>query len=277
MKRTLKLFIAALLVLATILTLASCGSGLPTKTDAPAATKAPTAAPTAAATTKPTATAAPAVLKMGTNAAFPPFEYKEGQGFAGIDIEICEAIAKNLGMKLEVVDMEFDALLDSLDAGMCDFVAAGMTVRPDGEQKVDFTVKYYRSTQVVIVDKANTAIVDQASLKNLKIGAQAGTTGEEAARNIEGAEVSSFQSGAEAVLALNNGQIDAVIIDAEPAKNFVSSNTNLKIVEVGFADEYYAMAVKKNNTELFKKIDGALQALIKDGTVDKIIAKFITK
>ena len=97
----------------------------------------------------------------------------------------------------------------------------------------------------MIVPKDNTAITSQDSLQNLKIGVQAGTTGEEAAKNIKGAQVSSFQNGSEAILALNNKQVDAIVIDAEPAKNFVSVNANLKTVEVGFDDEYYAMAVKK--------------------------------
>ncbi|MGI6169042.1 MAG: basic amino acid ABC transporter substrate-binding protein [Christensenellales bacterium] len=215
------------------------------------------------------------VLRMGTNAAFPPFEYKEGDKVVGLDVDICEKIAEKMGMTLEVVDMEFDSLLPAVNADKCDVVAAGMTVRPDRELQVDFSETYYRSTQVVLVGIHDDSIQTIDDLKGKSIGVQTGTTGEEEANNIEGAEVRSFSNGLEATMALKNDQIDLIIIDAEPAKNFVENNSDaIKIVEIGFADEYYALAVKKGNSELLEKINAALKELKEDGALDSLIASY---
>ena len=271
MKKAKKIILVALSILLVTSVMVACGGNSGTEaSQAPASSSAPSASQSS------DETASGGTLRMGTNAAFPPFEYKEGDGFAGIDVEICQEIAKKLGKDFEVVDMEFDALLPAVNSGKCDIVAAGMTVDPDREKEVDFTGSYYTSTQVIIVQKDNESITSQEDLKNLKLGAQSGTTGEEAIKNIEGAELLSYQNGMEAVLALKNGQIDAIVIDSEPAKNFVENNSeDLKLVEAGFPEEYYAIAVKKGDTELLEDIEAALQELKDDGTIDSIIEKYI--
>ena len=139
------------------------------------------------------------VLRLGTDAAFPPFEFQEGNDFMGIDIDIGRAVADELGMDFEVVNMDFDSLLGALESGKVDLVAAGMTVRPDREKQADFSDTYYQATQVITVMKDNAEIKGVDDLKNKKIGVQKGTTGEELAREIEGAEVLSFANGQEAV------------------------------------------------------------------------------
>ncbi len=216
-------------------------------------------------------------LKMGTNAAFPPFEYKEASGFAGIDVELAEAIGKKLGKEVEIVDMEFDSLIPAVNSGKVDFVAAGMTVTPDREKQVDFTTDYYKATQVIIVQKDNTEIATKDDLKGKAIGAQKGTTGESLANEIEGANVSGYTTGLEAVMDLKNGKIDAVVLDADPAKSFEAQNDDIKVIEGQFEDEFYAIALKKGNTELLNQINEALDEIISSGELKKIVDKYTTK
>lgn len=270
MKKIKQIGFLVLALLLALTLLAGCGGGNAEQSSAPSQDTTTSESPSATASES-----TGGVLRMGTNAAFPPFEYKEGDEVVGLDVDISKKIAENLGMTLEVVDMEFDSLLSAVNADKCDFVAAGMTVRPDREKQVDFSDTYYRSTQVVLVPIDNDSITSVDDLKGKSIGVQTGTTGEEEANNIEGAEVRSFSNGLEATLALTNGQIDAIIIDAEPAKNFEENNSDaIKIVEVGFADEYYALAVKKGNSELLEKINTALAELKEDGTLDDLIASY---
>ena len=218
-------------------------------------------------------TDAAGTLKMGTNAAFAPFESKEGGKYVGIDIEIATKIAEKMGKELEVVDMEFDSLPSAVNSSKCDFVAAAMTVRPDREEQMDFSNKYYTATQMVIV-KADSTVATQDDLKNLRLGCQAGTTGEEAATAVEGAQVSAYKNGIEASMALLNGQIDAIIIDSEPSKALQKQNPNdLKVIDMGYDPEYYAIAVKKGNTELVNTINQVLQEMTDDGSLDEIIAR----
>ena len=214
-------------------------------------------------------------LKMGTNAAFPPYEYKEGEAFVGIDVEIADAIAKELGTTLEVVDMEFDSIIPAVQKGEVSFGMAGMTVNEERKLEVDFTSSYATGVQVVIVPE-NSDIATLEDLEGKKIGTQLGTTGDMYSKDDYGEEnVTSYGKGADAVIALKGGDVDAVIIDNEPAKAFVAENEGLKILETEYAVEDYAIAVSKENTELLGKINAALEKLTADGTVDAIISKYI--
>ena len=213
-------------------------------------------------------------LKMGTNAEFPPFEFVENNKFAGIDVDLAEAIAKELGMKLEVENMAFDTLIDAVNSGKVDFVAAGMTANPEREKNADFTMKYYNATQTIIIQGSNNEVKSNADLEGKKIGVQTGTTGQDIAGEIKDAEVSKYNNGLEAVMDLKNGKIDAIIIDNFPAMSYVDKNPELKLVEGEFEEEQYAMAVKKGNTELLEKINKALQKLIEDGTYNEILDKY---
>lgn len=217
----------------------------------------------------------PKVLKMGTNAAFPPYEYKEGDAFAGIDVEIATAIATKLGMTLEIVDMEFDSIITSVQQGEVDFGMAGMTVTDERLLEVNFTSSYATGVQSVIVAE-DSEIASLDDLAGKKIGVQLGTTGDIYASDEFGADnVTQYGKGADAVIALKGGDVDAVIIDNEPAKAFVAENEGLKILDTDYAIEDYAIAVKKENTDLLDKINGALEDLTADGTIDSIIGKYI--
>ena len=215
-------------------------------------------------------------LTMATNAAFPPYEYVEGGEVVGIDAEIAAALAEELGMELEIADVEFDSIVAGVASGKYDMGMAGITVDEERKKSVNFTDSYATGVQVVIV-KEGSAIqtVDDLSSET-KIGVQQGTTGAQYAAEDYGQDaVVNFNKGADAVQALLTDKVDCVIIDNEPAKSFVAANEGLKILDTEYTVEDYAICVNKDNDELLKKLNDALDKLKEDGTIDKIIQKYI--
>ena len=220
-------------------------------------------------------------LIMSTNAEFPPYEMTtDDGGFAGIDIEIAQAIAKKLGLELVIDDMDFDGALMAVQQGKSDMVMAGVTVNPDRQKVMDFSNSYATGIQVVIVKEGSDVTMD--NLGDKLIGTQRGTTGyiyaSDSPENGGYGEdhVVAYDSGITAVQALMNGQVDAVIIDNAPAQEFVKANPGLTILEGEWALEDYAIGFAKGNTELQEAVNKALAELIADGTVQKIIDKYIT-
>ena len=214
-------------------------------------------------------------LVMATNATFPPYEYYDGDEIVGIDAEIAKAIADKLGMELRIDDMEFNSIITAVNSGQADIGMAGMTITEDRKQSVDFSDSYATGVQVVIVTQ-DSPIQTVDDLAGKKIGVQLTTTGDIYATDEFGKDyVVQFNKGADAVLALKNGQVDAVIIDNQPAKAFVEQNEGLKILETEYANEDYCIAFKKGNDELREKVNNALNELIADGTVQDIIDKYI--
>lgn len=215
-------------------------------------------------------------LTMGTNAAFPPYEFVDDNGeIVGIDAEIAKAVADKLGMDLVIKDMDFDSLLPAVQGGSVDVVLAGLTVSEERKQSVDFTDSYATGVQVIVV-KEGSAIKTVDDLDGVMIGVQSGTTGDIYCTDDYGAEhVKQFTNGALAIQALLNGQVDCVVIDNEPAKAFVAANTGLAILDTEYAVEDYAVAVSKDNNELLNQFNTAMAELKADGTIDKIIGKYI--
>lgn len=214
-------------------------------------------------------------LVMATNASFPPYEYYESEKIVGIDAEIAELIAQKLDMELEIKDMEFGSIIGAVQSGTVDMAAAGMTVTEERLVSVDFTDSYAQGVQVVIV-KEGADISSPDDLEGKKIGVQENTTGDIYATDDFGDEnVKRYSKGNDAVAALSSGIVDAVIIDNEPAKSFVAANTGLVILDTEYAVEDYAIAVNKDDTELKEKINKALTELKEDGSIDKIISKYI--
>lgn len=220
-------------------------------------------------------------LVMATNATFPPYEFYDGETIVGIDVEIAKAVAEKLGYALEVADMEFDAIISAVSSGKATFGMAGMTVTEERKQTVDFSDSYATGIQAVIV-KAGSPIqsVDDllAEGANYNVGVQITTTGdifttgdiEEAGKG----KVHRFPSGTEAVMALLSGKIDCVVIDKEPAKAYVENNPGLVILDTAYAVEDYAACFAKDS-DVLPKFNEALNALIEDGTVADIIARYI--
>ena len=215
-------------------------------------------------------------LVMATNAEFPPYEYHDGDAIVGIDAEIAKAIADELGMELEIEDIAFDSIIPEIVSGKADMGLAGMTVTEDRMQSVDFSDTYAKASQKIIVTE-DSEIASPDDVKGVIVGVQLGTTGDIYVSDLEadGTTVERYSKGFEAVQALSQGKIDAVVIDGEPAKTFVAETEGLKILEESFTDEEYAIAVKKGNTELLEKINGALKTLKDNGTLDEIVAKYI--
>lgn len=214
-------------------------------------------------------------LIMSTNAAFPPYEMTtDDGGFAGIDVEIAEAIAAKLGLTLEILDMDFDAALLAVNEKKSDIVMAGVTVNDDRKVVMDFTDSYAKGVQVIIVTEDSP--VTDANLGEGKIGAQRGTTGAIYTSDDFGEEhVTTYDNGASAVQALINGQVDCVVIDKAPAEEFVKANPGLKILETAYAEEDYAIGCDKGNTALVTAINNALKELTADGTIQQIVDKYI--
>ena len=221
-------------------------------------------------------------LTMSTNAQFPPYESVaddgkgyEGTGFEGIDIEIAYALAQKLGLELVVDDMDFDSALSAVQTGKSDIVAAGVTVTPERQNTMSFTDSYANGVQVVIV-KEGSDIKSIDDLEGKKIGTQRGTTGYLYCSDDFGEDaVVAYDNGLTAVQALNNGQVDAVVIDNEPAKAYVESNPGLKILDTSYAEEDYAIGMNKSNTALLEAVNAALEELKADGTLQSIVDKYI--
>ena len=216
-------------------------------------------------------------LIMSTNAAFPPYEMTtDDGGFEGIDVEIAGALAEKLGLELQIEDMDFDAALLSVQQDKADMVMAGVTVTDDRLLVMDFTESYATGIQSIIVPEGS----DIASIDDLAgkvIGTQRGTTGWQYCADEFGDEnVVAYDNGLTAVQALNNGQVDCVVIDNAPAQSFVAENPGLKILDTEWVTEDYAIGVAKGNTALLDAINGALAELIADGTVQGIIDTYIT-
>ena len=220
-------------------------------------------------------------LVMATNAQFPPYEYYEGDAIVGIDAEIAGAIAEKLGLELAIEDMEFDSIIESVKSGKADIGMAGMTVTEERMEVVDFTATYATGVQVVIVTEDSAiASVDDLFAEGAShvIGVQRNTTGDlYTTWDLEDAGLATidrYSKGADAVQALLTGKVDCVVIDNEPAKAFVAEAEGLKILETEYITENYAIALAKNS-ELTATINGALEELIADGTVQAIIDKYI--
>ena len=215
-------------------------------------------------------------LIMSTNAEFPPYEMTtDDGGFAGIDIEIAEAIAKKLGLELVIDDMDFNAALLAVQQGKSDMVMAGVTVDPDRQKVMDFSNSYATGVQVIIVKEDSNVTAD--TLGDFMIGTQKGTTSDIYCSDDFGAEhVTTYDSSITAVQALINGQVDCVVVDNAPAQELVKANPGLKILETEYITENYAIGFNKGNTQLQEAVNKALAELTADGTIQKIIDKYIT-
>ena len=271
-------FLAAAAVSAAALALTACGGSASTASSAAASSVAASseAASTSAAAAELTTVEA-GKLTMATNATFPPYEMTTDAGtIEGIDVDTAQAIADKLGLELQIDDMDFDAALLSVQQGKADIAMAGITVTDERMAVMSFSDSYATGIQSVIVPEgSDIASVDDLAGK--KIGTQRGTTGYLYCTDDFGEEnVIAYDDGLTAVQALNNGQVDAVVIDNAPAQEFVAANPGLKILDTAYAQEDYAIGVAKGNTQLLDAINGALEELQADGTLQAIVDKYIT-
>ena len=282
--KAMKKLTALLLALVMALALCACSNqgDAPTPSTTPSEAVEESTAPSQGAEPAAFTTVEEGKLHMSTNAAFPPYEMTtDAGGFEGIDVEVADAIAKKLGLELVVDDMGFDAALTAVQVGQSDIAMAGITVTKDRLEVMDFSDSYATGIQVVIVNEgSDIKTVDDLANAQL-IGTQKATTGyiycSDTPENGGYGEdrVKAFDTGALAVMALVNGQVDAVVIDNEPAKAFVAENPGLEILDTEFAVEDYAIGFAKGNTALLDAVNAAMAELKADGTFQNIVDKYI--
>lgn len=283
----MKKLIALLLAGVMCASLAACGSKAEEPAEAPAETEAPAEgaedaeapAEDAEAGSSEAAgevtTVTEGILTMGTNAAFPPYEFYDGDDIVGIDAEIAELLAEKLGLTLEIMDMDFSTIVTSVQTGGVDIGLAGMTVTEERLENVNFTDSYATGVQVIIV-KEDSDIASVDDLEGKLIGVQEGTTGHQYCAEDYGEEnVLAYTNGATAVQNLVQGAVDCVVIDEQPALSFVEANEGLKILDTEYVIEDYAAAVSKENTALLDALNAALKELKEDGSIQAILDKYI--
>ena len=274
----MKKLTALMLSSAMMLSLAACGGSASTETvsSEAASSEAVSTEEAASADAAAVTTVNAGKLTMSTNAAFPPYEMTTDAGdFEGIDIEVAGAIAKKLGLELQVDDMDFDAALLAAQNGKSDMVMAGVTVTDERLKVMDFSDTYAEGIQSIIVPEGSD-IATADDLSGKAIGTQRGTTGYLYCTDDFGEEnVIAYDDGLTAVQALNNGQVDAVVIDNAPAKEYVAANPGLKVLDTSYAEEDYAIGMAKGSS-LEAAVNAALEELKADGTLQAIVDKYIT-
>lgn len=214
-------------------------------------------------------------LYVGTDATeFPPFEYIENGEIKGFDIDLIKEIGKILNKEIVLKNIQFDGLIPALQTGKLDAIIAGMTVTAERKKNINFSNPYYTSKQLLIVNK-NSTLSTLESLKGHKVGVVLGCTGDVIATEMGNSiTLYRYNTTSESIMALNANKIDAVILDSEPAKNFVKNNSNLKYIDNELAKEDYAIAVGKQNLTLVKNINAALETLKSNGTFEKLNKKY---
>ena len=211
-------------------------------------------------------------LKMITEATFPPYEFLRGQEIAGIDVEICRAVAKKLNRPFKAETVDFDSVIPAVISGKADLAAAGITVTEDRKKNVDFSIPYVKTGIVVIYKKSNP-FKNIEQLKGKKIGVQGGTTSETFVLEQLKQEPERSKSPAEAVAALKSGRVEFVSADIDPAKNCVKGEADLALSDF-ITSEEYAVAIRKGQPELLKTIDETITELKASGQLDQWIRQF---
>lgn len=251
MKRFSRIFVAALLIVATALTLSSCGArSVDEITES-------------------------GNIILATNAEFEPFEYIDNGEIVGIDVEIGKKIAEKLGVELEISNMEFDSVVASVKAGKSDFGAAGLSITEERLENVDFSDSYFDASQMIVVPM-DSDITGEADLTGKKVGVQLGTTGADYCTNtLEGVEVVNYDKYADAIQALISDKVDAVVVDNFPATKYVEKNsTEIKMLDTPLTSEPYAIAVNKGNEELLDIINEVLDEMEASGELDELIDSY---
>ena len=221
----------------------------------------------------------PKVLKVGTEVTFPPFEFREqgSREITGFDMDLIRAVGKKLDMQVEILDMDFEALIPAVKRGNLNLVIAGMTITKDRQKIVDMSEPYYTSGLVIVVGKGNTAVQKPEDLKGKAVAVQIGTTGEAKAKQLAGEKVRGFKTNEEVFNALKEKTVEAIIIDKPVAQYFINKyHPNAVIAGAAFEKEAYGIVMRRHG-ELTPKVNKALAELKNSGEYDKIHEKWFGK
>ena len=211
---------------------------------------------------------------MVTEAGFAPYEYYENGEIVGVDVAIAKEIAKDLGKKLVVKNVDFDSIVSELKSGKADFAAAGMSITEERKKQVDFTIEYVTSNQVVVVKK-DSSLNDITQLDGKRIAVQLGTVGDSyVTENYKNSEINRQKKFLVAAEAVKNNKADCIVMDQIPAQQLVSQNPELKILDGILFKDSYGMAVKKGNTELLDTMNTVLQRLIDEEKIEEYIIEY---
>ena len=225
-------------------------------------------------------------LIMGTEAGFAPYEYMKGNEVVGIDVDISNAIAEELGMELEIQNMDFDGALAAAASGKIDFVAAAVSVTEERKEQVDFTHEYVNSTEVIVVNKntpmveSNGDAIDPTVLNDKIVAVQQGNIADIFVTNKENCtakEVKRYTKFAQAAEDLKNNKVDCIVMDKYPAEELVKQNDSLMILDGILFEDKYAIGVQKGNEDLLNKINTVIDKLIEDGKIDEFTANHVQK
>lgn len=211
---------------------------------------------------------------MATEAGFAPYEYLSGNEIVGVDVDIAQEIAKDMGKDIEIKNMNFDGALLAVQQGKVDFVAAGLSIKPERLEKMDFSIPYATSKQVIVVKKDAGVVNSEADIKETtKVGFQTGTTGQFYAEDDIKCDKKGYTKYSQAAQDLKNGKIDCIIMDEVPAKLIVKANPDLVILDKELFTDEYAIAVKKGNKELLEKINKTIERLKSEGKIEEFTIK----
>ena len=212
-------------------------------------------------------------LVMVTEAGFAPYEYYEGGEIVGVDIDIANEIAKELGKKLVIKDIAFDSIVNEVKSGKADFAAAGISYSEERAKEVDFSINYATSKQVVIVNE-NSDIKDPSEISNKKIAVQLGSIADTyVTKEYQDATITRQKKYLAAIQDLKTGKVDCVVMDELPAQEILKENSGLKILDKELAQDKYGMIVKKGNKELLDSINKVLNRLISEGKISEYVIK----
>lgn len=221
-------------------------------------------------------------IVMATNAQFEPFEYIDGTDFKGIDIEISQKIADELGVELEIHDVKFESVIAEITTGKANFAAAGLSITPDRLENVDFSNEYFSATQSIVVMKEGSSVAKPEDLKDKVVGVQTGTTADtyvtdkDGENNVGVKEVKRYNSFVDAVNDLMTGRLDAVVMDDFPATKLVEKNAD-KIMKLDdeLTGEKYAIAVPKGDEAMKELVNKVLADMEESGEMDELLTKYI--
>lgn len=217
------------------------------------------------------------VIQVGTEASFAPFSFKEGNTLKGFDIDVMEAVAKEIGVKVNWHPMSLDSVIQALATNQLDLAAASMSITAERQKKVDFSIPYYHTGLTFIIRTADKdKYPNSDSLKGKRIGVQLGSVSAMKAKDFTD-KVVNFDSMAVAYIDLKAGGTEAALNDGAANKYFLRTSPSAEgLMEMGSLINAtdIAMATPKGHKELLDKVNKGIEAIKANGTYDKIMEKW---